>query len=218
MNEYGYDDFFEPSEFDQDVETLKERLRSSVKQEILDELEQLRADHDELELLKMQFEERVRIYREDCRRKELEAQRAIDNAKCMRFDQLMSEVAPHAWAIGWDCQYPPKCNLCDVNRLRHFTSPLGREMTEDCPCRKPIFRYYVKKVPLISIDFENNGIKRTYYLVQDNEEPYLHQTSSVVCDDTPFESITRSMALFFNKDRAEAYAAWLDETENAKEK
>lgn len=213
MNEYGYDDFYEPSEFDQEIEELKDRLRESVKKEILEELEQLRKDKDELDLLKMEFEERVRAAREDYRRKEVEAQRAIDNAKRTRFQELVSAVAPRGWMVDWNNAYPPKCDQCDADRYRHFTSPMGRDMKEECACRKLITKYLVKEAPLLCVRYRDNGISQVSYLIKRGAEPYFENSAHVVCDEKPFEEIRKYDALFIDKDRATQYVAWLNEQE-----
>ena len=42
------EEYFEPSEFDEKIEELKNELRESVKKEIKDELEKLRAENKKL--------------------------------------------------------------------------------------------------------------------------------------------------------------------------
>ena len=47
---YGFDDYFEPGEFDEKIEELKNELRESVKKEINDEIEKLRKENKEIPL------------------------------------------------------------------------------------------------------------------------------------------------------------------------
>lgn len=49
-------DYFEPSEFDEKIEELKNELRESVKKEINDEIEKLRKENKELQGIKRNFE------------------------------------------------------------------------------------------------------------------------------------------------------------------
>lgn len=42
------EDYFEPSEFDEKIEELKNELRESVKKEVKDELEKLREENKKL--------------------------------------------------------------------------------------------------------------------------------------------------------------------------
>lgn len=46
---YEFDDYFEPGEFDEKIEELKNELRESVKKEINDEIEKLRKENKELQ-------------------------------------------------------------------------------------------------------------------------------------------------------------------------
>ena len=47
---YGFDDYFEPGEFDEKIEELKNELRESVKKEINDEIQKLRKENKEIPL------------------------------------------------------------------------------------------------------------------------------------------------------------------------
>jgi hypothetical protein len=47
-----YNDFFEPSGFEQQVDDLKESIRQSVKAEIQDELQRLREENAQLQEVK----------------------------------------------------------------------------------------------------------------------------------------------------------------------
>lgn len=49
-------DYFEPGEFDEKIEELKNELRESVKKEINDEIEKLRKENKELQGIKRNFE------------------------------------------------------------------------------------------------------------------------------------------------------------------
>ncbi len=134
-----YDDyFFEPSEFDQEIEAFKETLRASVRKEVQQELDDLREEVAELRLLKQNFDDSVWQYKAECERREREAQRAIDDAKHMCINKLISGIKTFAWTITSTQHMVPKCDKCDARRQRHFISPLGREMSEYCTCNKHI--------------------------------------------------------------------------------
>ena len=70
-------DYFEPSEFDEKIEELKNELRESVKKEINDEIEKLRKENKELQGIKRNFES----VKKDFERKKDECDRAIRNAE-----------------------------------------------------------------------------------------------------------------------------------------
>lgn len=54
-----WDDFYEPSEFDQQVEEWKEALKKSVKKEYMDEMERLRRENAELMDIKKNWSEKI---------------------------------------------------------------------------------------------------------------------------------------------------------------
>lgn len=70
-------DYFEPGEFDEKIEELKNELRESVKKEINDEIEKLRKENKELQGIKRNFES----VKKDFERKKDECDRAIRNAE-----------------------------------------------------------------------------------------------------------------------------------------
>lgn len=48
----GYDDFYEPSEFDEKVEEFKDYLRNSVKDEIKEEISKLKEENAKLQAVR----------------------------------------------------------------------------------------------------------------------------------------------------------------------
>ena len=213
-----YDDyFFEPSEFDQEIEAFKETLRASVKKEVQQELDDLREEVAELRLLKRNFDDSVRQYKVECERREREAQRAIDDAKRMRVNELLSAVAPFAWAIETKGHKPPKCDKCDALRRRYYTTPLGRKTYESCTCDHIIYTYYVKKAPIIELCYGNREISQVTYLIKEGGEYERYRTTETVfCDEKPFEKINSYHAMFRSETKARLYAAWLNRKEAEK--
>ena len=59
---YDEEQFFGGGEFDEEIEQLKETLKKSVRKEVLDELEKLRAENKELQGIKANFEKIKRDY------------------------------------------------------------------------------------------------------------------------------------------------------------
>lgn len=53
---WNEENFFEPGEFDEKIEELKNELRESVKKEINDGIEKLRKENKELQDIKKNFE------------------------------------------------------------------------------------------------------------------------------------------------------------------
>lgn len=140
-------DFYDEScdEFDNEIENFKNMLRKEVKQEFLDEMERLRKENLELQEVKRnleqikfdhkkQLEEELAKLREDRRRVRKE-----------RFDELLKDVAIPITVYGIDTApaHKPLCGHCD-NRIIHFNSPSGKELTESCPeCGQTFLKWVV---------------------------------------------------------------------------
>ena len=152
-----YNDYFdlpEPSTGDIVFEELKRVLLGTLKEEIKTELEALRKENAELRPYK---EDRDRLQRDlervrsDCNRRVREADTAAENRM---FESLLGEHLVQAWKVGREYILPPKCEKCDANRKLHFTSPRGRDMTEECECAKSQTIY--KPIPALLARFRVN--------------------------------------------------------------
>ncbi len=212
---FMWDDFYgEPSEFDMQVEEFKEALRVSVRDEIKQEMEQLRKENESLRAIRDDWDGKVRELEQDYARKESELNKAIrdaasavDKAKRAHLEQLMEEVAPVAWTVKIEHIKKPKCNLCDALRRRYYITPLGRKAYEDCECAGFIAKYHVKRVPLVRLHTDVRGVLRSFYLICDGDDAYSREECDFF-DNTPFEEIKHSSPLFHDENRARRYAAW----------
>ena len=113
---WNEENFFEPGEFDEKIEELKNELRESVKKEINDEIEKLRKENKELQDIKKNFES----VKKDFERKKDECDRAIRNAeskaKQARLKELMEYFKVTLWSVDGDYWYKKKCDKCDKYR------------------------------------------------------------------------------------------------------
>lgn len=210
-----YDDFYcEPSEFEQQVEEFKESLRASVKEEITQELERLKKENASLIDIRNNWIKKVRELEDDYRAKKLELDKAIRTAKQTHFNELMSEIAPIAYAVTYKKIKPPKCCLCDDQRRRKYITPLGRVAYEDCECAKRKKLYHVERSPIVRISSLTNGGISTLYLVDRFAESSWSRESDNFYDEIPFEKIDAYRPLFHDENRARRYAEWMNKKEN----
>ena len=129
---YPDDFYYEPSEFDMQVEEFKESLAKSIKSEFLEEMERLKAENRKLQGIKEHFEQVKRDYerkKQECERVMREAE---NNAKRMRIEELMERFQTLCWRPSWEYLYGPKCDKCDEDRRIEVTLPSGKKIEDDC--------------------------------------------------------------------------------------
>lgn len=217
------DDFYrELSEFDEMVEDFKESLRSSVKEEINSEMDNLRKENAALREIRDNWHAKVRELeqeyikkKDELRRKVQEAEQAARDAKRLRLAELLAGQSVFAYTIKAEYIKQQKCDLCDNYRQRKYITPLGREAKEDCLCKKSKVRYHIKKVPIVSISQDSNGRVSSAYLVNDDAEASFLRNADTFFDETPFEEVNRYHPLFHDENRARRYVAWLNKKEGA---
>lgn len=172
FNDYN-DDFFEPGEFDSQIEELKEELRESVKKEIKDEIEKLRKENKELQGIKKNFDSIKR----DFEAKKSECDRVMRNAeskaKQARLKELMEHFKVTLWAVSWDYRYKKKCDKCDKNRRIQVVLPSGKTVDDECDCRVSKKVYYPKENVLYELSERNGEFMAWYRAEGDRGEEYF---------------------------------------------
>lgn len=124
-----FDDYYEQSEFEQQVEEFKDSLRRSVKQETQELIERLKKENEELRGVRDNWEEIKRGYEAKQRELQNEIYHCKQNATRMRLDQLFEACGmnvilfrPSSFSV-----YKPKCDNCDDDRYIHYKSPSGKD-------------------------------------------------------------------------------------------
>lgn len=142
----SYDDFYEPSEFDEKVEEFKDYLRKSVKEETQELIEKLQKENNELRGVRDNWNKVKRGYEEKQRELQREIEACKANAARMRLDELFEATGMNVilWIPRIKAVCKPKCGKCDKARLIHFKSPSGKDCTENCQCAKIFYKYSPK--------------------------------------------------------------------------
>lgn len=136
MSWYDEDFYDEPSEFDEKMEELKESIAKSVKSEVLEEMERLRAENKQLQEVKEKFEQIKREYDRKKHECEIAMREAEENAKQMRLKEMLDKYKLILWEPSAKLLYGPKCDKCDCDRYVEITLPSGRTANDYCECSR----------------------------------------------------------------------------------
>ena len=185
--DYPEDEFWPESEYQEQVDALKDAIRDSVKSEILEEMNRLRAENEKLQGIKEHFEEVKKDYekkKDECDRI---ARNAEYNAKKMRLTDLMKDHKVIKWKITWEYVYGPKCDKCDSDREVEVKLPSGRIVKDSCGCKTDRKRYYYPKRYILSefTDRHRDGRITAHYSEKNSyneKDTYYELYTCTVCD------------------------------------
>lgn len=208
-------------EYGQMVLELKEHLRDSVRQEVANEISELKDKLAELKEVESKWDEKCREVEAERYQLQQAKRDAEKMAKQCRLSELMESIEHEAWTVRGHYEYvKPKCDKCDKDRRIHFKSPMGREMTEECECAKRKYIYEVKPIRLFKI---NQHIKSSGEPMSNPWIYYaLHESSGLFPGekDEDIELINIRLgeterrekyhAYFLDEDAAKAYAEELN--------
>lgn len=217
------DDFYnEPSEFEEQMDKLKESLSKSVKSEFLEEMERLRKENKNLQGIREHFEQ----IKKDYERKKAECDRAIheaeQKAKRMRVNELMEHFRIFAWETTWEYLYGPKCDKCNKCRKIKITLPSGRKIDDECQCLKSETKVVVpQRMVLYEMADRDQGIAAWYKAcgLKDGRYYVVDYASSVYTErlikhGTDYDRIEKmeeqKVVLFATEEECQAYCDYLN--------
>ena len=206
-----YDEFYdEPSEFEIQIEEWKNSLRESVKKEYKEEMERLRKENAELRDIKKNWQEKIGELEAEKFKLKTATRDAENKAKKARLRELLDAFTKQAWGVTYSYEYiHEKCDKCDDKGYIHYKSPQGRDVKEECNCRRrvPIFR--PQEAEIVAFDDRNGKIKPTFcYASNDNDYDSYKETTRVYAGED-FESIdTYYGIVFFNKEDCERFCEY----------
>lgn len=218
--EWDYEDYFEPGEFDEKIEELKEGLKKSVKKEINDEIEKLRKENKELQDVKKNFE----TIKLDFEKKKDECDRAILNAeskaKQARLKELMEHFKVTLWSANWTYMYKKKCDKCNKYRDIEVTLPSGKIVDDKCSCGQSKKVYYPQENILYELKNDENKVMAWYiekgekgkeYFVR--KDLYPECVELIIDHNKSFEKIDKSRLLhvfFSTHEECQAFCDYLN--------
>ena len=143
MSYWDYEDFYEPSEFDELVEEFKDGLRKSVKEEFQQELEKLKKENEQLREVKANWNKLQAEYENKNRELECKIYECKSNAARMRLEELFEhcDMSMILFKPGSNSVYLPKCSRCDDERYIHYKTPSGKDAKELCDCARSYIKF-----------------------------------------------------------------------------
>lgn len=214
-----WEDYYEPSEFEQEIESLKQSIRDNVRKEIQDEMDKLRAENSELREVKANWQVIKREHAQALRDLRIAKENAEREAKKAKAKDIFAELAVIGYRPSVEYETGPKCDKCDERRYRHFISPLGREMIEECTCKKTKRIYSPAESKLVRF-WAGKGIGSVFYKRtedKDIDSDRYDSTSDVykaLPDD--LSKIDKYRAVFINKDDCQRYCDSMNAQEEEK--
>ena len=149
---YFDDDYFcEETEFDERINELKDSLRSQVKEEIKNKIEELTKRNEELEERQKNLSILEKEYQDKIMNFEYEKEQIITNAKKELYnanlEQFLDFVFEHQvlYEVNLNTIKQEKCPYCDDKRYIKAKDILGREYEVSCKCSGHKTEYYVKE-------------------------------------------------------------------------
>lgn len=210
-----YDSWFEENWCEEPREeemALIEAIKENVKKDIKQEMERLRKENEELQKYKEERQEveNVKKWYESRFQTEVEAYKRTLRKEKIR--ELFGDEFGIGWGVTWKLVFPHKCDKCDKDRMIHFKSPSGKDLTEPCQCAKGKKEYTPYDLHLVGIKQSNvfNGERRTFNYY----EPFVHDSDDYrdvfdrVYKGEPFDMVNAYNVVFLDKETCEKYCAW----------
>ena len=215
-----WEDYYEPSEFEHEMECLKQSIRDNVREEIREEIDRLRAENAELREVKENWQEMKREHDQALRDLRIAKENAELEAKRAKAKDILAGLAVIGYRPLVEYKTGPKCDKCDQYRYRHFISPLGREMKEECTCKKAKKVFAPIEVELEEFTVGEN-VSSVYYERHKGDTDYdRYDMRADVYKDLPddISKINEYRAVFINKDDCQQYCDLMNKAEESKEK
>ena len=169
-DDYDYEDeeFFESEEITEGIKTIKDAIRKSVKTEILEEMNRLKAENEKLGYVKEHLQE----MEQSCEKKKSEFDKAIRDAKKMQIQELMEPFKVFLYTPYTKFAYIQKCNKCDTNRKVKIQLPSGNIVEDKCCCYKYRKIMSVSRKVRYEIDKSDTGVRVFYIPCKGSNDNY----------------------------------------------
>jgi DNA gyrase/topoisomerase IV subunit A len=224
MSDYYENEFYyEPTEFDLQIDEFKKSLMKNVKQEFFDKMEKIQQENIKLQEIKKNWESLKDSYAEKERELAREKENAISEARKLQLSKLFKDREIVMYKVGYEYVKRPKCNKCNDSRKIEYVSPLGHKMAEDCDCSKS--DSVNVPVPWVLYEFRtentyNKELLMWYQELKGNSGDTYFNSYSEICkkvydNSMKYEDIDR-YTFFRNQEDCQKYCDWLNKNSQMK--
>lgn len=221
---YDFYDYDEPSEFEMQIDEWKETLRSEVKKEYQDEMARLKEENAKLMDIKNNWDEKVSELEREKTKVTYAIRTAEEEAKKMRLRELLEDFTKQAWGFKYSYEYiREKCDKCDKDGYIHYKSPQGRDVKEECDCRKKICFYSPVEAEIVEFNgrrgYENIKIYFEYkHNNYDDGGKDNYTLTTRVYNGEDFDSIESYWGMiFFNKEDCQRFCDYRNKKDRGEE-
>lgn len=212
---YDEDFYTEPSEFEAQIDSMKESLAAAVQKKFLDEMEALRKENEALREFREKKEEYDRELEEVKSEYRLKMRDAELTANRKKLKELLRMFSVQGYRPNPNYLIGPKCDKCDDKRRIHFISPMGREMSEDCLCAKRKRHFSPNAVGLFSFEVGEDIIGKCFERNDGREHDRYDYISALYgSENLDYEEINWYRAVFLNEADCQKYCDWLNSKED----
>lgn len=225
MTYYEEDFYYEPSEFDEQVDEFKKLLMSSVKKEFLEEMDRLKKENSELQGIKENWEEIQNSYA----RKEYELEdhkkKSLSEAKRMALKDLIKDYQIILYTASSKTIQKQKCDNCNEKRELSFSTPKGRKFTCSCDCATGDSVYF----PQANIAYEfavrdNYSRNLLVWYKRFEKDDYFNVFNiydsggtvpeNIYKEGMEYEGLTSYRIYFKTEEECQKYCDWLNSRKN----
>lgn len=155
MSYYDEGYYREPTEFEEMLDSFKESLASSIKEETQKEMTRLRKEVAELKAQTTNLRKLEKAAEYAQQQAETKARLAEHEAKTeynkKKFGELIKQLTDPKYVVYCNYVTGEKCAECDERRYITFTSPQGREEKSQCQCADRSRVYEVREECVVEV-------------------------------------------------------------------
>ena len=220
-------DFSAP--YEQEYVEFFNNLKESVKEDIKQELENLKNENSRLQQIVNGIQEKEA----NINRRERDLQTAIEvsaqSAKSLALKELLEPLENVYWDITYKHELMPQCDKCDRYRRREYITPMGRVAYEKCSCDIGKNVYFPKEMTLYKIYRKDKQLNGYYtmntrggsevlaYYGGSDDGSFETKTPNnfLMSKEEDFKNYSRFNSVFATKELCEKYCEKLQKVEDS---